>query len=64
MQGKDPKRNGRTFVLHHQEKGAHHTGRLTRGRAKDRIAVHHDAVHIGEIKILEFQEDLPNGCRL
>ena len=60
----NPGWNRNAFGNNHEEKGSQHTGRLTRHWTKVRIAVHHDAIHSGEIKIPETQEDLPDGCRL
>ena len=64
VESSNPARNGNTFGNNHQEKGTQHAGRLTWFRTKGRIADHHDAIHSGEIKISETQEDLPDGCRL
>jgi hypothetical protein len=60
----NPGWNRNAFGNNHEEKGSQHTGRLTRHWTKVRIAVHHDAIHSGEIKIPETQEDLPDGRRL
>jgi len=57
-----PGSDGGDFQLQGEQVGAQHAGREPWRRAKDRVAVPHDGVGLGKVKVPELHDIVPGAC--
>ena len=58
-----PGSDGSDFQLQGQQVGAQHAGGEPGRRAKDRVAVPHDGIRLGKVKVPELHDIVPGVLR-